>query len=69
MRRPSSRGCLSRRASPATSRAVINAAAALWVGDLANDLAEGIEKARKSIDSGAAIEKLDDLVRETNVPE
>jgi anthranilate phosphoribosyltransferase len=45
---------------------VINAAAALWVGGRAGDLAEGIEKARKSIDSGAALAKLDDLVRETS---
>jgi anthranilate phosphoribosyltransferase len=45
---------------------VINAAAALWVGERAGDLAEGVEKARKSIDSGAALAKLDDLVRETS---
>jgi anthranilate phosphoribosyltransferase len=45
---------------------LINAAAALWVGERAGDLAEGIEKARKSIDSGAALAKLDDLVRETS---
>jgi len=44
---------------------VINAAAALWVGDRASDLAEGIEEAGKSIDSGAAIAKLEDLVRAT----
>ena len=45
---------------------LINAAAALWVGERAGDLAEGVEKARKSIDSGAALAKLDDLVRETS---
>jgi anthranilate phosphoribosyltransferase len=48
---------------------VINAAAAVWVGERASDLAEGIEEARKSIDSGAALAKLDDLVRETSASE
>lgn len=42
---------------------LLNAAAALWVGGVARDLGEGLERARASIDSGAAREKLDHLVR------
>ena len=42
---------------------LINAAAALVAGDLASDLKEGVAVAAKSIDSGAALEKLDAFVR------
>lgn len=42
---------------------VINAAAALRVGGLASDLNEAARLAEKSIDSGAAMEKLNCLVR------
>jgi anthranilate phosphoribosyltransferase len=41
----------------------INAAAALWVAGAAADLGEGMAAAARSIDSGAAREKLDALVR------
>jgi anthranilate phosphoribosyltransferase len=44
----------------------VNAAAALWVGGAAADFASGIELARRSIDSGAARQRLDDLVEATN---
>lgn len=41
----------------------LNAAAALWVGDAAAGLEEGLVLAHRSIDSGAARDKLDALVR------
>jgi len=45
---------------------VLNAGAALWVGGAAEDLAQGVDAASKSIGSGAAREKLAALVRATN---
>jgi anthranilate phosphoribosyltransferase len=46
---------------PGTERAlaVLNAAAAIYVGGRAESLREGVERAEESIDSGAATEKLD----------
>jgi anthranilate phosphoribosyltransferase len=44
----------------------VNAAAALWVGGVADDFGSGIELARRSIDSGAARQRLDDLVAASN---
>ena len=44
----------------------MNAAAALWVGGAAEDFAGGIDLARRSIDSGAARRRLDDLIEATN---
>jgi len=43
----------------------INAAAALWVAGASADLAQGLEAARVSIDSGAARERLERLVQAT----
>ena len=45
---------------------VINAAAALFVGGKANSLKEAARLAEASIDKGAAMEKLEELVRATN---
>ncbi len=45
---------------------LLNAAPALVAGGVAEDLAEGIEVARKSIDSEAAMEVLENLVRVSN---
>lgn len=45
---------------------LLNAAAALVAGDLARDFKEGIALAEKSIDSGAAKDKLEALVRVSN---
>jgi anthranilate phosphoribosyltransferase len=42
---------------------ILNAAAALWVGEVAEDLESGLELARRSIDSGAARAKLEALVK------
>ena len=44
---------------------LINSAAALHVGGIASGLAEGIKLAEQSIDSGAANEKLNELIRFT----
>ncbi len=43
----------------------LNAAAALWVAGAAEDLAAGLTRARESIDSGAARDRLAALVRAT----
>ncbi|HEX8557277.1 MAG TPA: anthranilate phosphoribosyltransferase [Pyrinomonadaceae bacterium] len=48
---------------------VANAAAALYVGGLAGDLLEAARLAGRSIDSGAALEKLEGLARASNAPE
>ena len=45
---------------------LLNAAAALVAGDLARDFKEGLALAAQSIDSGAAREKLEALVRVSN---
>ncbi|EEW24692.1 anthranilate phosphoribosyltransferase [Rhodobacter ferrooxidans] len=47
---------------------LLNAAAALVVADRAASLPEGVEMARESIDSGAALEKVEWLVALTNAP-
>jgi anthranilate phosphoribosyltransferase len=48
---------------PARDIAVLNAAAALVVADVASDLAQGIAAAAESIDAGNAARALDTLVR------
>lgn len=45
---------------------LLNAGCALYVGKLANSIAEGIEMARQSIDSKSALEKLNELIQFTN---
>ena len=45
---------------------LVNAAAALHVGGLASNVEEGMKLAEQSIDSGAANEKLDHLIRFTS---
>lgn len=44
---------------------LLNAAAAIYVGGLATDLEQGVEKAAAAVDSGAAAELLDRLVATT----
>lgn len=46
---------------PRAEIVIFNAAAALYVGGVVGDLAEGIELAREAVASGAAMDKLDDL--------
>jgi anthranilate phosphoribosyltransferase len=57
---------LGTRRDEARAIVVVNAAAALLVGGQAEDLKEAAQRAEESIDSGAAQEKLDQLVRATN---
>jgi anthranilate phosphoribosyltransferase len=54
------------RRDEARTLVVINAASALHVGGAAGDLREGVHLAEASIDSGQALEKLNELVRLTN---
>ncbi|HEV2873651.1 MAG TPA: anthranilate phosphoribosyltransferase [Thermoleophilaceae bacterium] len=53
------RGVLAGGAGTERSLAVLNAAAAIYVGDRAESLREGVERAEESIDSGAATATLD----------
>lgn len=46
---------------------LLNAAATLYVGEMAKSMEEGIEMARESIDSGRAMEKLEELVEFTRL--
>lgn len=48
---------------PARDIVLLNAAAALYVGNLVEDIKEGLDKAAQVIDSGAAYEKLNEFVR------
>jgi anthranilate phosphoribosyltransferase len=45
---------------------LLNAAAAIYVGGLAKDLKEGLKLAEKSIDSGAANKKLEEIIQFTS---
>ncbi len=51
--------------SAATEAVALNAAAALLVGGVVDDLAEGLDRARQVIAAGDALEKLDQLARRT----
>ncbi|WP_018232678.1 anthranilate phosphoribosyltransferase [Thioalkalivibrio thiocyanodenitrificans] len=55
-------GVLEGRPGPARDVVLLNAGAAIYVSGVADSLAEGIDKARQAIDSGAAAEKLEQLV-------
>lgn len=59
------RGILSGKKGPARNVVLLNAAAALMAASRAEDYREGIFLADKSIDSGAAEDKLDQLIRFT----
>lgn len=41
---------------------ILNAAAAIYLGDKAGSIADGIKSAERSIDSGHALEKLENLI-------
>jgi anthranilate phosphoribosyltransferase len=62
------RALLDGAAGPYRDVVLLNAAAALVVGDRAADLAEGAELAAAAIDEGRAAQALTDLVRVTNTP-
>lgn len=57
------RRAISDLASPYAQAVLPSAAVALWVAGLAETFAEGVERARDSIRSGAAARKLDELVK------
>ena len=48
---------------PAREVVLLNAAAGLVAGDLRPDIAGGVELAREVLDSGAALQRLDDFIR------
>jgi len=50
---------------PARRIALLNAAAAIAAGEEAEDLRDGLEKAKESIESGAALGKLESLIAAT----
>ncbi len=56
---------LSGEASARRSAVLLNAGAALWVAGLAEDLRDGVARAASLIDSGAAMERVERLVRVT----
>ena len=56
------RGALDGKAGPLRDITLLNAAAALVAADLAGDLKDGVARAARAIDSGAAREKLDAFV-------
>ena len=60
------RAILSGEPGPRRDIVLLNAAAALLAGSLATDLKSGIELASRSIDQGAALEKLNLLIEFTN---
>ena len=51
---------------PARDIVALNAGAAIYAADLADSLQEGVTRAQAVIDSGAALAKLDDLVKLSN---
>ena len=60
------RAVLSGEKGPLRDVVLLNAAATLVVAGEAKDLKEGLEHAARSVDSGGAMEKLDELARVTN---
>jgi anthranilate phosphoribosyltransferase len=51
---------------PARDMVLLNAAAAIMVADLADDLQQGFKKAAEAIDSGAAVECLEKFIEISN---
>jgi len=59
-------GVLSGERGPARDVVLLNAAAAITAGGVSGSLAEGMEAAARSIDSGSALERLDKLRQSSN---
>ena len=59
------RSILNGEPGPRRDIVLMNAGAAICAGGKASDLAEGVQKAAIAVDSGAAREKLDDLIQQT----
>lgn len=55
------RDALSGKSGPAFDMVALNAGATLYVADMANSLSAGIEQAKQVLNSGKALEKLDEL--------
>ncbi len=62
------RAVLAGETGPRRDIVLLNAAAAIYLGGLAADLTEGVEKAAQAIDSGAAADVLDRLIAATVSP-
>jgi anthranilate phosphoribosyltransferase len=60
------RALLAGQPGPARDIVLLNAGAAIYAADLVESLAEGIAKAAEVVDSGAARERLDALIRVSN---
>jgi len=60
-----SRAVLEGQSGPRRDLVLLNAGAAIYLGDLAADLGEGVSKAAAAIDSGAALRVLDRLIATT----
>ena len=60
------RGILDGKKGPARDMAAINAASALVVADMANDLKQGLEQAYQSIDTGQAAQALQKMIAISN---
>ncbi len=57
---------LENQAGPARDIVMMNAGAAIYVAGVADSLAQGVERARHAIESGAALKKLNQLVAFSN---
>jgi len=62
------RAVLAGEAGPRRDLVLLNAGAAIYVGDVADSLAAGVGKAGEAVDSGAAAELLDRLIAATAPP-
>ena len=51
---------------PAKNIVLLNAAAAIYVSDITNNFKDAIDIAQTSIKSGKALNKLDELIKESN---
>lgn len=60
------KGVLEKKSGPARDIVLLNAGAAIYAADLSDSLEAGIQQAVKAIDSGAALEKLEQLIKVTN---
>lgn len=63
------RGILAGERGPKRDTVLLNAAAAITAADKTASMETGLEAARQSIDSGAALQKLKDLCRISNSPD
>lgn len=60
------RSALAGKPGPARDMVILNAGAALYAADLAESLAAGVDMAARTVDSGAAARKLDELAAATS---